>query len=182
MGIFTSIGSLFSPRIKNVQKSLRNLERQKAQQAVNSVARSKAFRAQEDPRELAHQKQAMFARGLGKSSIFDQDKARLEMIHTQRNAQLDEAEHFADSYAQYIRRKHSMEKVNKYMQVLDSIVSIAAGAGGGPSEGAPAFGDGGGAMGGAYSGSGGGSYYGGGGGGMGAAGGGYSGAYGGSYY
>jgi hypothetical protein len=181
MGIFTSIGGLFSPRIKKYQRSIKNLEKQRAATMVANADRALEWQAKEDPRQLAHQKQAMFGRGLGKSSIYDQDKERLEMLQSHRQSRLKEQQTYAYAYKKMIRRKHDYEKVNKYMQILDSIVSIAAGAGGGPSQDANYSGDAG--IGGAYSGAAGGSYYGGGGGGgYGAASGGYSGAYGGSYY
>ncbi len=181
MGIITSIGGLFSPRIKKYEASRRTLEKRAAERMVNNADRAIAFREKEDPREQAHQKQAMFARGLGKSSIYDQDKERLGMIQSQRNASLKEAQTYAYAYKKMIRRKHDYEKVNRYAQMVDSLISVFAGAGGGPSADADFSGAG--AMGGAYSGAGGGSYYGGGGGGSaGAMSGGYSGAYGGSYY
>lgn len=133
MGIFTSIGSLFSPRIRKVRASQRTLERSRAQNMVNDAERAIAFRGQEDPREQAQLNQSMFARGLGKSTIADQDKARLSMIQGQRMSKMIEARDYAYAYKKYIKRKHEMEKVNKYMQVLDSILSVAGGAGGGPS-------------------------------------------------
>jgi uncharacterized membrane protein YgcG len=133
MGIFTSIGGLFSPRIKKYQRSIKNLEKQRAANMVANADRAIAFREKEDPREQAHLKQSMWARGLGKSSISDQDTERLSMIQAQRNARIKEAQTYAYAYKKMIRRKHDYEKVNKYMQILDSIVSIAAGAGGGPS-------------------------------------------------
>lgn len=134
MGIVTSIGGLFSPRIKKYQRSIKNLEKQRAANMVANANRALQFREQEDPREQAHMKQSMFARGLGKSTIHDQDKARLDMIQSQRNQRLKEAQTYAYAYKKMIRRKHDYEKVNKYMQIIDSIISIAAGAGGGPSQ------------------------------------------------
>lgn len=133
MGIMTSIGGLFSPRIKKYQRSIKNLEKQRAANMVANADRAIAFREKEDPREQAHLKQSMWARGLGKSSISDQDTERLSMIQSQRNARLKEAQSYAYAYKKMIRRKHDYEKVNKYMQIIDSIISIAAGAGGGPS-------------------------------------------------
>lgn len=133
MGIFTSIGGLFSPRIKKYQRSIKRLETLRANNMVENANRAIKFRESEDPREQAHFKQTMFARGLGKSTIHDQDKARLDMIQTQRNSRLKEAQDYAYAFKKMIRRKHDYEKVNKYMQILDSIVSIAAGAGGGAS-------------------------------------------------
>lgn len=133
MGIMTSIGGLFSPRIKRYQKNIRDLERQRADQMVNNANRAIQFREAEDPREQSFLKQRTFARGLGKSSIADEDKARLEMIQSHRMGKLREAQSYAYEYKKMIRNKHKFEKVNRYMQIIDSIISIAAGAGGGPS-------------------------------------------------
>ena len=133
MGIVTSIGGLFSPRIKKYQRSIKHLEKQRAEMMVNNANRAIGFRETEDPRERAHLKQSMFARGLGKSTISDQDTARLEVIQRHRNERLKEAQTYAYAYKKMIRRKHDYEKVNKYAQILDSLVSVFAGAGGGPS-------------------------------------------------
>lgn len=134
MGIMTSIGGLFSPRIKKYQRSVKRLETLRANQLVANADRALAFREKEDPREQAFLKQRMFGRGLGKSSINDEETERLGMIQSQRMARLKEAQDYAYAFKKMIRRKHDYEKVNKYMQIIDSIISIAAGAGGGPSQ------------------------------------------------
>ncbi len=133
MGIMTSIGSLFSPRIRKLEASRRTLERQRAANMVNNAERAITFRQSEDPREQAFLNQSMYGRGLGKSSISDQEKGRLDMIQQQRMAKLSEARDYAYAYKKMIKRKHEFEKVNRYMQVIDSIISVAGGAGGGPS-------------------------------------------------
>lgn len=128
MGLFQSIGDLANT---GFQKSRRRLERASANKAIADISAQQEFRKREDPREQAHLKQSAWARGLGKSSIADQDKERLTLMQGDRSAALDRAMHLAVRNKQYIKKKHKHEKVSMWLGLLDGIISLAAGAGGG---------------------------------------------------
>jgi hypothetical protein len=128
MGLFQSIGDLANT---GFQKSRRRLERAQANKAISDVTRAQEFRKREDPREQAHLKQSAWARGLGKSSIEEQDRDRLTGMQKDRNDSLDSALHLAVLNKRYIKKKHKHEKVSMWLGLIDGIISLAAGAGGG---------------------------------------------------
>ena len=126
MGIFTGIG-MVTPDASRYKKAIRSLESMQAKRMITSARNAIAFRAKEDPREKAAQKQGMFARGLGKSTIFDQDRERLEMIQAQRNESLAQNLRYARKYKTMIDRKHHWEKVSQYYEMIDGIIGLASG-------------------------------------------------------
>ncbi len=128
MGLFQSIGDVANT---SYQKSRRKLERAAANKAIADVSAQQEFRKREDPREQAHLKQSAWARGLGKSSIAEQDKERLTLLQSDRMAGLERAMHMAKLNKKYIKKKHKHEKISMWLGVLDGIISLAAGAGGG---------------------------------------------------
>lgn len=131
-GIFGSILGL-TPKAQKYKKSMRVLERQQADNRINEVARQQDFRTKEDPREQAMLKGEMFGRGLGKSTIFDQDQDRLTTIQGNRNAALTEAAKYAKEYRKMLNFKFAYERRSQYIQIIDSILGIAGGGqGGGP--------------------------------------------------
>ena len=129
-GIFGSILGL-TPKAQKYKKAMRKLQRNEADNRINEANRQIAFRATEDPREQANLKQTSFARGLGKSTIFDQDKDRLTQIQTQRNTRLGEAHAQATLYRQMLSHKFALERRSQYIQIIDSILGIAGGGQGG---------------------------------------------------
>ena len=76
MNIFSSIFSM-GPQGQRMKKAKFRLERAAANKAIADIGSQQTLRQTEDPREQAHMKQSMFARGLGNSTIRDQDTARL---------------------------------------------------------------------------------------------------------
>lgn len=129
MGIFTGIGAI-TPDATRYKKHIRSLERQKAEMMLNNANAAIAFREKEDPREQAHLKQSMWGRGLGKSSISDQDTERLNMIQEQRRKRNADALLYAVTYKRMIRRKHRWQKVSQYYEAIDGIIGLAGGASG----------------------------------------------------
>lgn len=129
-GIFGSILGL-TPKAQKYKKSMRKLQRQQADNRINEVARQQGFRAKEDPREQAMLKGNMFSRGLGKSSIHDQDRDRLTMIQGNRNAALAEGMKYAQEYRKMINFKFATERRSQYIQIIDSILGLAGGGQGG---------------------------------------------------
>lgn len=123
MGIFQSIYNI-GPQGARYRKAKFKLERAQANKALRDIESQQAFRLTEDPRELVHQKQGMWARGLGKSSINDQNRERLETIQRMRREQLDRAHHVAVRYKQYIKKRQRYERKSVYSQMLDSLLSL----------------------------------------------------------
>lgn len=128
MGIFMGIGAV-TPDASRYKKYIRSLETKRANMMVTNARQAIEFRKQEDPRELAFQKQSFWGRGLGKSSIFDQEKERLDLIQAQRNKRLADQLWYARKYKTMIKRKHHWEKVSQYYEMVDNIIGAVWGGG-----------------------------------------------------
>src|SRR5688500_2883343 len=126
MGIFTGIG-MITPDATRYKKHVRSLENMQARRMIVSAKHAIEQFNVEKPRQQAHLKQTMFARGLGKSTIFDQDKARLDMIQAHRDEQLRRALRYAKKYKTMIDRKHHWEKVSQYYEAIDGIIGFVGG-------------------------------------------------------
>lgn len=133
MGIFQTIGDIADTGFK---KAKSRLERARANQAIADITSQQELRKTEDPREQAYNKQTLFARGLGKSTIADQDTSRLTGQQAARNAALARALHVAVRYKQYLKKARRHERVSQWLGILDGLVSLATAGGGG---GATAF-------------------------------------------
>lgn len=144
MGFFQGVLNL-TPKAQKYKKELRKYERRQADARIEAVNRAIDFRKTEDPREHAHLNQSMWARGLGKSSISDQNKARLDQIQAHRNAGLASDLDLAIRGKKIVKAKAKYARRSQYIEMLDSIISLAAGAGG---SGAGGIGGGGGEEGG----------------------------------
>ena len=139
MGFFQGILNL-TPKAQKLKKEIRKAERRAADNRIAEVSRAIEFRKTEDPREMAHMNQSLFGRGLGKSSIADQDKARLGVVQSHRNTKLAEDLDMAQRGKKIVKAKAKYARRSQYIEMLDSIISLAAGAGG---SGAGAIGGGG---------------------------------------
>lgn len=142
-GIFGSILGL-TPKAQKYKKSMRVLQRNEAENRINEVNRQISFRASEDPREQAALKQGMFGRGLGKSTINDQETARLTTIQSHRNQRLQEASAQAREYRKMLNFKFALERRSQYIQIIDSLLGLAGGGQGGEMGGYGQSGSGGG--------------------------------------
>lgn len=129
-GIFGSILGL-TPKAQKYKKSMRKLQRNEADNRIAEANRQIAFRTTEDPREQAALKQGMFGRGLGKSTIHDQDKARLDTIQSSRNARMKEGHEQATEYRRMLSHKFALERRSQYIQIIDSLLGLAGGGQGG---------------------------------------------------
>lgn len=130
MGIFQSIFAI-SSKGRRLGVHQRRLENAQADRAIADVDRQIANRAVEDPREQASLKQGLWGRGLGKSTIADQDTARLTGMQERRNASLADARKVAQYHKEYLKFKQKYDRESRYYALVDSIISVAAGAGGG---------------------------------------------------
>lgn len=129
-GIFGSILGL-TPKAQKYKKAMRKLQRNEADNRINEVERQIAFRGTEDVREQAGLKQTMFGRGLGKSTISDQETERLSTVQSHRNTRLKEAQAQAKLYRQMLSHKWALERRSQYIQIIDSLLGIAGGGQGG---------------------------------------------------
>lgn len=141
MGLFQSIFTASSGGLYKKQRKLQNAQ---AQKQIDDVQRAIDTRATEDPREQASLKQGLWGRGLGKSTISDQDTARLTSQQATRNQSLAQGLDIAYKNKQYLKSKARYDRTSQYIGILDSVISLAAGAGGGNQAGAPGYGGGGG--------------------------------------
>ena len=136
MGVFQSFAMLGATG-RGYQKSARKLQRAQANARIQSALRQIEFRKQEEPREQAGLKASAFARGIGKSTIADQDKTRLTNIQKWKMDAANSQYHLALRYKQYLKKKQKFDRLNTYAALADSIVSVAFGAGGGAQGGDP---------------------------------------------
>lgn len=123
MGIIQNAGNVWGQGAK-ARKSKNKLLRAQANARIQAAERARAFREQEDPREQAHNKQTLFARGMGKSTIAEQDTARLSMIQSHRNAGIASALHLAVRYKQYLKVMQEYERRQAYAALADDVLNI----------------------------------------------------------
>ena len=123
MGIFQGIYSI-GPQGQKYRKSQSRLERAQINARIQGIQNQINFRKKEDPREHSQLKHSAWGRGLGKSSIAEQDKERLSSIQKIRNADLSSAMHVAVRMKQYLKKKRRHERNSAYLAVLDELVSM----------------------------------------------------------
>lgn len=128
MGLFQSIGDLANSKLR---KRKWQYQMAQAKGAIEGTKAQIAFRQREDPREQAHLKQTAWARGLGKSSIADQDKARLDAMQLDRTNALNRQLDVQQKYVRYLKKAKKHETTSMWLGLLDGVISLAAGAGGG---------------------------------------------------
>ena len=134
MGFFTNVTGRISKSGRNLKKREFQLERDRAKAALADIRAEQAFRLEEDPREQAAMTQSMFARGMGKSSIREQDTARITGMQARRNAALFRAEGIAAQGLSLIRRRRKYGQRTAWAQSLDDILALAGATGFGGSQ------------------------------------------------
>ena len=134
MGIIQSAGNVWG-KGKDTRKKKWNYLESQADARINSLNRSIDFRHTEDPREQAHNKQSLFGRGLGLSTIAQQDTGRLTQIQNNRNAALLEQYNLALQYRKYLSAQKEYERRQAYAALADDVLNIyTAGMSGGGEE------------------------------------------------
>ena len=128
MGLFGSILNL-TPKAQKLKKAARKYERRQAGIRIENAQRAIEFRKKEDPREQAMLKQSVFGRGLGKSTIHDQARDRLDMIQRHRREAQESELGQAIRYRKIIKAKAKYDRRSQWIDLLDGILSIALGAG-----------------------------------------------------
>ena len=127
MGLFTNVGTRVSTSGRRLRRKEYTQAKRIAQNNIDSVKEAIAFRELEDPREQAMLKQGMFSRGLGKSSIADQDKGRLDMIQRHRKDSLNRGLIIAEKGLSLIRKRMTYSKRMKWAQSVDDLLSLVGG-------------------------------------------------------
>lgn len=87
-----------------------------------------AFRLTEDPREQAFQKSSMFARGLGKSSINEQEGTRLTEMQGRRNAALARGHKLAVDGLALLKKKKRAQNQLMWASTIDDVIGLWGGA------------------------------------------------------
>lgn len=144
MGVFGAIFEAASPKSRKYKKSLYRQEKRAARHRIALSQEAIQFRESEDPREAAFLNQSLFGRGLGKSTIAEQDKGRLGGIQSRRMAALRRQHVLAVHGLDLIKKRHKYQQGQQYAAILDGVLSIAFGAGGGANPNAGGGGGGGG--------------------------------------
>jgi hypothetical protein len=127
MGLFMNVGSRVSVSGRRLRRKEYAQTKRIAQANIDSVKEAIAFREQEDPREQAALNQGMFARGLGKSSIADQDKGRLDMIQRHRRDSLNRGLQIAEKGLSLIKKRWTYSKRMQWAQSVDDLLSLVGG-------------------------------------------------------
>lgn len=130
MGIIQDAGNVWGQGAK-ARKSKSKLLMSQANARIQAAERARMFREKEDPREQAHNKQTLFARGMGKSTIAEQDTERLSMIQSHRNASIASALHLAVRYKQYLKVMREYERRQAYAALADDVLNTFYGTGSG---------------------------------------------------
>ena len=113
-------------------------EKARAQAALDQTNSEIGFRGLEDPREQAQMRQELAARGLGKSSISDQNRARLTDIQARRMAALGRQKAIEEHGLSLIRKRRKYARRIFPLQLLSQSIEagkeIASAAPGGKQE------------------------------------------------
>ena len=102
-------------------------ERQAIRNQLASIREERAFREKEDPREQAALNQSMFGRGLGKSTIAEQDKERLSGIQARRLAELGRSEEMGQRALKILKTRRNLAKRQKWIALATMAWSTALG-------------------------------------------------------
>lgn len=105
-----------------------SLDKARAHAALARVLREQEFRQTEDPREAAMLKQSLAARGLGDSTISQQDTSRLKAIQANRQMALAEHRDIAERSLSMLRRRRKFERRMSFFNLLMESAAAAGGA------------------------------------------------------
>lgn len=105
------------PTYRKLEREERKLESLRAHAALAGIREERAFRETEDPREQAMLRASMFGRGLGKSTIAEQEAGRLTGIQARRRAVLARQEEMALQGISILRKRRKAAKRQVYPQL-----------------------------------------------------------------
>ena len=111
---------------RKVAKREYSINRQRLGAAMGQIDRTINFRRNiEDPRERAMLNQGMYARGLGKSSISEQDKERLNTIQQNRITALADQFDILRRTRSLMKRKRRYGRYKLYADVIADVLDTA---------------------------------------------------------
>lgn len=130
MGIFGDITNgvynvTYGQKLKRKQYAL---QEQMLNSSMDKVGRQQSFLSNEQPRQQAGLKQSAFARGIGKSTIYDQDKSRLSQMQDNQNAALANSMETLRRSKAYLRKKKQIEKYKLYADIAADVLDTVLGA------------------------------------------------------
>lgn len=138
MALLFDLYNQFNPARRRYQKAEYGLEKARAHAALDQTNREIGFRQLEDPREQAEMRQSLAARGLGKSSIADQNKGRLTDMQARRMAALGDQRNLQERGLSLIRKQRRLNRRQQWFDIAGMFVKTgeqagqaAMGAGGG---------------------------------------------------
>ena len=131
----------YNPGAIRLRRQQYGLEKARAHAALEGTQSDIAFRGTEDPREQAALRQSLAGRGLGKSSIAQQDTARLSDMQARRMAALQSQQGIQERGLSLIRRTRKYQRrmmpfdifglVSQQAEQVGSVMAGMPGAGGG---------------------------------------------------
>lgn len=111
---------------RKVAKREYSINRQRLGAAMDQYQRGMAFRRDiEDPRERAMLNQGMYARGLGKSSIAEQEKQRLGTMQSNRLKTMEEQFDILRRTRSLMKRKRRYGRYKLYADVVADVLDTA---------------------------------------------------------
>lgn len=127
MGVFSGMMSRVSKSGRNLRKKEYAQSKRTARHQIYSIQEAINQRKIEDPREQAQLKQGMFGRGIGKSTIMDQEKGRLDLMQKNRNAALARSLQIAHKNLSLIKKRWRYGKRIQWAQSVDDLLTLAGG-------------------------------------------------------
>lgn len=127
MGLFTNVATRISGGGRRLRRREYTQAKRQAYHQINTIREAQQFRSEEDPREQAALKQGMFARGLGKSTIHNQDWIRLSRMQANNRAQLQRQRQIAEANLSLIKKRWRYSKRIQWAQSVDDLLSLVGG-------------------------------------------------------
>lgn len=129
MPLLFDLYNQYNPARRRYQKAEYSLEKARAQAALDQTNREIGFRQLEDPREQAEMRQSLAARGLGKSSIADQNKGRLTDMQARRMAALGDQRNLQERGLSLIRKQRRLNRRQQWFDIAGSFIKTGEQAG-----------------------------------------------------
>lgn len=124
MGFFTNLMGRISKTGRTLRRKEYNLQKSRMEHSLAEVNEALTSRDTEDPREQAFQRSSMFARGLGKSSINEQEGTRLTGMQSRIRASLGRQRQLAIDGLDLLRKKRKYAKRIQWAQSVDDVIGL----------------------------------------------------------
>lgn len=107
----------------------RKLQRSQANFGIQRASNALQTHIEETQRSGALLGQTLASRGLGKSSIAEQETARFNRLSERRRGELEKGLHIAKKYKSYLKARHRFERISLYTGTMDFLGDMLMGAG-----------------------------------------------------